>query len=327
MNPWQSKFFGVIVALLVLAFALGFVGTYLFAIFFSFWQLLVNNGPNLKLIAGWVMVGVSLALLSTLTVWPFALALATLLQHNKNHPLANAMLKLLSYMASLPLLIFVYLYLEILGVSAFDYLQKFWIFLFASSNIFTQAIAFALTLILYPFSVLPFWKQNLSIDLFYRQVLKAVIEFAEVGLVASVVALGLFLYLLPKMVLHIRKHLNDDDSLKSFEIIKSLGGTPWESIHLTVMQSMKSHFNAIVFYFTRLAFFEGIITYSLLNIVFTSSSNRWGQSLSSQFIALSINWPQQNSLVLLCSGVLAFIYLFFSFITIAPLKSRGVENV
>lgn len=326
MPRWNLRNLAIPIGLMVAFYlALYLVGSSLYL--FSFFQdiAFVHSFP-LKHLLGWFTVGISLALLSSLTVWPFSLAIATLLEHNKSRTLANYFLKLISYLASLPLVLFVFAYLTIFGSRGFLLIKKFWFFLFASENFFTQAIAFALTLLLYPLSLLQGASSQPTIDSFYHRMLSGVIEFAEVGLVATVVALGLFLYLLPKMVLHMRKILQQDEQLRSFEIIKSLGGTPWESVHLTVMQSMKTKFNDIILVFTQKSFFEGLITFSLLNAFFAKSSDlHWSSSLSSIYVRESLLGEGNLNKLLALSGFLLLSYLLLTWVA-ALQKNIGREK-
>ena len=286
---------------------------------------------NFRLFIFWVSVGLSVSLLASLACWPFALSTATLLEHNKKRRLTPWVLRFLSYSSTLPLVIFCFVYVEVLGEKGFQAIESFWIDLFASPNIFTQVLAFGLTIILYPLTALPFFSENPSVDLFYQKMLAAVIEFAEVGLVTSAMVLGLFLYILPKMVLHMRQQLREDQALRSFEIIKSLGGTPWESIHLTVLQSMKTRFNGIITYFTRICFFEGLISYSLLYFFLSpgsaSESFHWSSSLSSLFVSSSLNSERSESILLATSGGLVVCFFLFMFLENYFRKKLQVQYV
>lgn len=263
---------------------------------------------------GELVVGLSLALLASLCTWPFALSTATLLEHNRARPIYRWFLSLTAYLSGLPLLLFVYVYIEVIGQAGFASIQKFWTLLFASPNFLTQSISFALTLLLYPLVAMAEWGGAPTIDHFYRKILEAVIDFAEVGIVASVVVIGLFLFIFPKMVLKMRALLRDDENVKSSEIIKSIGGTSWESIHLTVMQSMKNSFTEVIAYCTRVCFFEGLITYTLLHLFFVgpgSKTTYWGTSLTSMFLDAAIEPSEQRQLLHFFAGLLSVSYLGF----------------
>ncbi len=273
----------------------------------------------------WVSVGLSVSLLASLSSWPFALSFATLMEHRKKGRLIRAIRVFLKYYSSLPLVLFVYIYVEVIGEPGFLALQNQWTYFFSSSNFLTQSVAFAITLLLYPLTILPFFDADLSVDSFFQSTLERVIDFAQAGLVAVVVVLGLFLYILPKMILFMEKTLKGEESLKSFEIIKSLGGTSWESIHMTVMQSMKNRFNSILIHFTRVCFFEGLITYSLLHFFMFNHRphhEQWGASLSSLFISFSIKRPLEEAFLWKIAGVLLVCYLAFTYVEMKFIKKE-----
>lgn len=271
---------------------------------------------KLRLLVFWSSVGLSVSLLASLTCWPFALSTATLLEHNKKRVFTPWLLKFLSYSSTIPLVVFCFIYIEVIGKKGFATIESFWIDFFASVNLFTQVVAFGLTLVLYPLTLLPFFSGKMTVDEFFQNMLAAVIEFAQVGLMASAIVLGLFLYILPKMILHMRQQLKEDQALRSFDIIKSVGGTPWESIHLTVLQSMKIRFNGIIVYFTRVCFFEGLITYSLLHFFLIPTgtgieNSHWSASLSSIFVMASKDADDNRPLLLASSGVMVVCFLVF----------------
>ncbi len=316
---WVDKLIFSIVFAYVLVF-LGFGSLYLYSLFLGALNF------NIQKLFLWISVGLSVSLLASLCSWPFALSLATLIEHNRERRIVRHILKLLKYYSTLPLILFVYIYVEVIGDSGFLTIQNQWDQIFSSSNFVTQALAFAITLILYPLTILPFFDSKLTIDVFFKTSLESVIDFAQAGLVAFVVVLGLFIYILPKMVLYMERNLKNEKSLKSFEIIKSVGGTPWESIQMTVMQSMKNSFNSILIHFTRVCFFEGLITYSLLHFFMFDNNphhEQWGASLSSIFISTSLD-PNRvvHQLMALC-GVLLITYFLFILVEIFLKKKEA----
>ncbi len=330
MPRLYKKILGFFVLVLIISYFSIFAGTAFFYLLVFFRDLFNHSSLPLKSIIGWFTVGVSLALLASLLVWPFALAISTLLEHNKTRRFSKFFLQVMSYLGSLPLVVFVFTYISLVGSRGFIAIKKVWVILFASPNFFTEAIAFSLTLLLYPLTAIPGVGDESSIDVFYKNMLSTVIEFGEVGLVATVVGVGLFLYILPKMVIHMRKQLMDDVNTRSTEIIKSLGGTPWESVHLTVMQAMKSRFNDIILHFTQICFFEGLITFALLQAFFLNTreqSFQWSASLSSVFLAESLKTPVNFDHLLSLSGALLFVYMIFIWVDRRQKLSREVQNV
>lgn len=314
MKNRKTHFSFLLVALFVLLYLASFFGASLVYLFSGIRFIFSGHQEILKPVFLWTSVGLSLSLLATLTCWPFALSAATLIEHNRSRWITPYILRSLSYFSTLPLIVFIYVYIEVVGVEGFDWLKEQWIVFFASPNFLTKSVAFALTLLLYPLTAFPFLLDRISVDQFFKNMLSGVIEFAEVGLVALVVVAGLYLYILPKMILHMRRQLKQDENLRSFEIIQSLGGTSWESIHLTVMQSMRNRFNSIVTYFTRICFFEGLITYSLLYYFVLEDGtfeSHWGASLSSIFIFGSLDPGQRLSFLLAIAGFMVLCYLLF----------------
>ena len=286
-------------------------------VFYVIWGLSVSL-PDVAIRASqliWLsLVGLSFGLLATLCAWPFALSLSTLIEQNRDHRTTQWLITAIRFFASLPLVLFAYLYLEVVGAKVFGVLQVFWVDSFASSNIFTQALAFSLTLVLYPLSLVPGVLPQMTVDIFFKKMLLAVIGFAEVGLVSSVVVLGLTLFVIPQMVLRMLKYLEEDKSRRHHEVIQSLGGTRWESIYMTLLQSMKEHFNIIVAQLTRLCFFEGLVTLSLLSFFAVSDPlaiDQWGASLSALFVSESMNWTASLDKLTLVAAVLSVQYLLF----------------
>lgn len=308
-----------------------YVGFFIFsALYYSFLSLmnLVDGGvQEFQQIFWWLLVGLSLSLLATLCAWPFSLSILTLIEQNRGRKRTHWSQYALKFMGSLPLVLFVFLFVEVIGQEVFGLLESFWIQSFASSNFVTQALAFALTLLLYPLTILPFFGGDTTIDQFFRQMLAAVIEFAEVGLVSSVVVLGLVIFILPQMVLRMERYLKEDANLRSLEVIQSIGGTHWESIYMTVLQSMKEHFNLIVLRFTRICFFEGLLTLSLLSFFFRLSNeyqSYWGSTLSSVFITESLQVPLSISRLSGLAGLLALCY--FIFVRLEVVLVRNMEK-
>ena len=316
MKNRKSQLLARIFITVATSYFIFFLGAAFFYLLASLQGVFLSGWDSIRTFVLWTTVGVSLSLLTTLVCWPFALSAAILIEHNKNRKYAPWVLKVLRYFSTLPLIIYVYIYIEVIGGTGFDFIKDQWSFLFASPNLLTQSIAFALTLILYPLSIFPFISSAPTVDLFYKNILSRVLEFAEVGLIASVVVTGLFVFLLPKMILYMRKQLVEEENMKSLSTIRSLGGTAWESIHLTAMQIMKVRFNIIVTYFTRICFFEGLITYNLLYyfvIGETSFNKHWGVSLSSIYVLNSMTPFENMSFMLSVGGFLVICYIGFMY--------------
>lgn len=324
MNHWLSQMLGRMMILLAVIYVLGFAISYGYYLFHGLEFVVTADFSQLKALVGWVIVGVSLSLLTSLTAWPFALAAVTLLEHNKSRRLTSFSLRCVSYLASLPLVLFLFVYVQIVGEKGFLTLKAMWLLLFASPNVFTQALAFGLTLLMYPLTIIPGVGGEHTIDVFYNKMLDLVIECAELGLLAIVVVLGLFLYVFPKMILYMRQKMQEGEQLRSLEIIHSLGGTPWESMHLTVMQSMRTHFDGVMLYFTRRCFFEGLITYTLLSVFFSESvlGIHWSSTLPVVYIQSLLQGHEVPEISFGLCGILAFLYILF-LVAESHLKRRG----
>jgi len=258
-----------------------------------------------------VSLGLVLALLASLLAWPLALSIAILFEQNKSSRFVQGLKAAARFLATLPLLFFVYLYVEVIGSGVFLFLEEFWTSYLTPSHIMTQTLAFALTLLLYPLRVLPGVGVSLTIDEFFRQMLLNVVEFSEVGLAVSLLTLGLVFYILPRMVVSLLTEIKNSNSHLSFEVIQSLGGSRWEGTQMTVLQLMRQKAIWTLAYFTRLCFFEGLITYTLLHFfLFKSGHMAVGQTLSARYLheSFSLTPPTLNGLLLL-AGVLFMLFL------------------
>lgn len=259
-------------------------------------------------------MGLSLSLLTCLCAWPVALAIATLMEHFKGNKAVVRLNRFLKVIESLPLIVFAFLYIEVVGFYSYGWFEKFWGEFFTTSHFLTKGIAFALTILLYPFSLLPFFESQPNIDLFYQKILTLVAEFAEVGLVTSVIVFGLMVYIIPKMILRMNFYLNSKNNSRAPEVIQSIGGTHWESVYMTVIQSMKVHFNLIILRFTRICFFEALITYTVLNSFFSgkdTSTFHWGTTISAMFVVQAMEPKVSLDPLCIIAGLLSICYIIF----------------
>ncbi|MEM7646981.1 MAG: hypothetical protein AAF203_08735 [Pseudomonadota bacterium] len=255
-----------------------------------------------------------LALLACLFAWPIALSILILLELSRGRPLRDWILNLLQYLSGFPLIIFAFLFVEVLGIPVFEFFESLWIENFASSNILTQSLAFALTVLLYPLSVFPFFGEVQTVNLFYTEMLANVIDFASVGLMISSVILSLVIYIVPKMVLSMRKRLRLSESAQSLEVIRSLGGTQWEGIYLTVLQSMRSHFKFIIISGARICFFEGMVVFAIAKYLLAGSlfdQPSWSHTIASQLMFQSMSPSHNLNQLLILSGAMTICFLVF----------------
>lgn len=260
-----------------------------------------------------VSLGLALALMASLLAWPLALSVVILFEQNKSSRSVRAFKASARFLATLPLLFFIYLYIEVIGSGVFSFLEEFWTSYLTPNHIMTQVLAFALTLLLYPLRVFPGFGASLTIDEFFRQMLLTVVEFSELGLAVSLLTLGLVFYILPRMVVSMMAEIKDSNNHLSFEVVQSLGGSRWEGTQMTVLQLMRQKSIWILTYFTRICFFEGLIIYSLLHFfLFKSGHMAMGQTLASRYIHDSLSLaPSTLKGLLTIAGVLFVLFLTF----------------
>jgi hypothetical protein len=274
-----------------------------------------------------VLVGAAVGLLSTLLAWPLAISVVIFIQLNLKWRPTQWILLFFEYMSRLPLIFFVFVYLTLIGWQTFHALDRFWFDVLASPNFFTQSIAFGLTLLLYPMSVLPFLWNHLTIDEFYTKMLGGVIDFAEVGFVISLLSLSLGFYILPKMVISMMEELRLGKTDLSAEVIQSLGGSRWESTRISVLQRLGQSFYTLVNRMTRCCFFEGLISFVVLNHLIYKShlgSTAWADTLTYVFLKQAMNMPIHKPEILVLGLVMLVVYIFS--LALEFLFSAGREN-
>lgn len=263
-----------------------------------------------------IMVGLSFSLLSALLSWPFALSLVTLIKQNEERLSIIYLQQIVRFLASLPLVVFLYLFLQVKSFQVFYFFEDTWSQVFSATSWLTQFLAFTITLLLYPLTIIPSVSSDMSVDVFYQKTVTAVIESSEVGLVSSVVVFGLFVFILPQMTMVMLKSLRRDQNLQNIEVVQAMGGTEWESVYMTVLQSMREHFNLIVLRFTRVCFFEGLLTLSLLSFFVKAKepfSSWWGATLSSLYVHKLFMEPLQPRLLLVLSAAMVSFYLLIRY--------------
>jgi hypothetical protein len=267
------------------------------------------------------LVGLSFSILASLSAWPFALTFSTLILHKKDRPVFKFVQNVSYLLSTIPLLVFSYVIIEVLGKNSLFGLNNFTFDILSTSNLITQTLAFALTLLLYPLTILPFFYGQTSVDLFFQEMLNAVIKFAELGFISFVIIFSLFLYILPRMIVKMFYYLQKDQNIKNYEIIQSLGGTQWESLYITSLHAMKSNFSILILHFTKVCFFEGLITFSLINYYLINYQNNWGQTLGSLYVEEALNNLNLDNLLLI-SGFLILIFSVFLIVEIYISKKR-----
>lgn len=294
--------------------ALFFVSTYLYALIQNFIEGHgVSSHVEFRSILKWTIVGIVISSFSVFLAWPCAMATAVVLEQEDSYWVSLAQ-KFISWLASLPLIVYVYVFIQFMAVDILSSFKGFWLESFASVNWVTQLLAFAGTILLYPLLLFVPNTDGVTIDQFFRATLKTVLNFGELGLTVTLLCIGLTFVILPRMVFEMQKMIRGNKDLQSLEIVRSLGGTAWESTHITLIHSMKSRFSLIFFRFVRHSFFEGIIVFLLLGYVFADQNifdDIIGATISSivvqEYMSLNLSWTDLLSM----GGWLLFLHIGF----------------
>ena len=328
MNWIFKKFFLIMILLLVGIYFLLFTACYLFY-GFSFFNF---NGFPFREFLNWTSAGLCFSFLASLCSWPLSLSLVTLLRRYQFHYLSRRVFVFIHFSASLPLVLFLYIFLEVLGPEFFSNFRDFWINNLASDNFLTKTLAFVITVFFYPISSLSFFSELRTTDIFFNKILTIIIEFLQISLPGLILVFILVIFIIPKMVITMHQCLMKNRDIRGLEVVQSVGGTWWESVSITMIQSMKDHFNMILTRFVRICFFESLIAFSVLKIFFSfdeSQKGEWGSTLTSHFVFESLKSNGNNhDFLLVLAGALGFCYLFLMFIEryySKPLLKEKVE--
>lgn len=246
----------------------------------------VISSASFLLVLMWTFAGLLISVLATLLSWPCALATAVVLEQESGHWAFWAQ-KFISWLSSLPLIVYAYIFVQFMAIDVLSVFKGLWLGSFASVNWVTQLIAFAGTLVLYPLLLFVPGTEGVTMDQFFKTTLASIIDFGEVGLTVTLLCVGLIFVILPRMTFEMQKMLKKNKDLQSLEVIRSLGGTFWESMHITIIHSMRSRFALVFVRFVRYSFFEGVIVFLLLGYPFYEGSEIetfFGTTLSSMFV-------------------------------------------
>ncbi len=309
MNKVFKKLPLIAISLLVGIYFTIFIASYLF---YGFSVLTFDTFFHREIL-WWTLIGLCFSFLASLCAWPFSLSLVTLLRQYQFHPLARGGFRFIHFSASLPLVLFLYIFMEVIGPDIFMIFEKFWTDTLASGTWLTRTLAFILTVLLYPIGSMLLSPEESSVDVFFGKMLETVIEFFQIGLFSSTLVFILTIFILPKMVVTMHQCLLKNRDIRGLEVIQSVGGTWWESLSITMIQSMRDHFNMILTRFIRICFFESLITFSVLRFFLAFDiphENYWGATPTSNFIfeSLKPNDTNYDSLLILAGG-LGFSYL------------------
>ena len=259
----------------------------------------------------WTFQGLIVSLMACFCAWPFSLSLVSLLRQYNSNPLTGRVFKFIHFSASLPLILFVCVFMEVLGPDIFILFKDFLMDQLARENLLTKAIAFVLTIFLFPIFQLFSPSETGEPDLFFRETLVGVIDFFQMTLLGGILVFILTVFLIPRMTVTMEKSLLKNREISGFEVIQSLGGSHWESVSIAMLQFVKDHSKMILARFVRICFFESLITFSILKFFLSFKKGPWGSTLSERFIFESLKVTENHgSSLLVLAGYLVFVYLF-----------------
>ena len=141
MNRIFKKLFPVTLLFFVGIYFLAFIFNYFFYAFSFF----ISNGFFFTEILDWILTGLCFSFLASLCAWPFSLSLVILLRRHQSHLLSRGIFRLIRFSASLPLVLFLYIFVEVVGPEIFIVFRDFWTDTLASGNALTKSLAFILT--------------------------------------------------------------------------------------------------------------------------------------------------------------------------------------
>ena len=286
---------------------MAFIASYLF---YGFSVFVFDTFPWISLLM-WAFQGLIVSLMAGFCAWPFSLSLVSLLRQYNSDSLAGMAFKFIHFSASLPLILFICLFMEVLGPDIFILVKDFLVETLVRENLLTRAIAFILTIFFFPISQLLSFSETREPDVFFNEMLMGVIDFFQMALLAGVLIFILTVFLIPKMTVTMHQSLMRNRDISGFEVVQSLGGSHWESVSISMLQFMKDHSKMILIRFVRICFFESLITFSVLKFFLSFKKELWGSTLSERFIFESLRMTEDNSpSLLVLAGCLAFIYLF-----------------
>lgn len=305
---WNLKKFFLIATLLIAAF---YFSAFIFSYFFYGFSFLKSGNIPVRDILIWTFTGLCFSLLASLCAWPFSLSLVTLLRKYQFHSLSQRIFMFIHFSASLPLVLFLYISLEVFGLGSFLNFPEFWVDVLDTDNFLAKSLAFVLTILFYPIKSLIFFSEYETTDVFFHKMLKIVIECLQISLPGLVLIFILTIFIIPKMVITMHQCLIKNKDIRGLEVIQSVGGSRWESVFITMIQSMRDHFKMILIRFVRICFFESLITFSILSLFFDAhGKNQRVHTLTSSFIFESLKLNKENhDFLLILAGALGFCYL------------------
>lgn len=303
----QVLFFRYLINSLTISFTLFFVFLNLVLIILWDSSVFPLDRRSFWLIA----VGLSDAFLACLLSWPVALSIVSFLQQVRSTRFYKWVRKVVQFLATLPLVVFGFIFVEVVGELLLQGMETIWARTFQQSSELSQSLAFAITLLIQP---LRRFFSDSTVHETFLEVEKTLLNLTEIGILSSTLVFVLILYILPQMILLMMDDLDAQDQQTSAEQVRALGGSAWESVRLSVLQQLKLRFWNWVFKLSRLCFFEGLITWSVLNAFFglnIEGLQHWGGTLTSFAVLQAVQGEQVSNLQSLGFALLVIFIFFF----------------
>ncbi|MCB0379131.1 MAG: hypothetical protein KDD33_11630 [Bdellovibrionales bacterium] len=261
---------------------------------------------------GWAGMGLLISVIATIAAWPVALSSAVVLSQAEQVWWGRWAQRLISFYSKIPLVVLAFIFLRFFVDSIFFSLG--WVLhqSFASSNMFTEGVAFAVTTVLAPAFYLFSSDPKQLTQTVYESGLNAVVNVGELAFVVIILSIALLFYLVPRMILNMQDLLMREGHRRSLEVAKSLGAGPWQSLHLTMIHYMRPNFNLIFVRYIRLAFFEGLMVFFVYKKISTMEAfadSRWGEALTAIVVEKLASGSIQQSEWLVLGSLLLAIHL------------------
>ena len=203
--------------------------------------------------------GLAFAFLAALVAWPFALATAVVLAQDSQHLWAGFAVRFFRFLAYLPSLVYGFVFCWALGPALTTNLKKAWVGFFSTENFITELIAFTVTLVGYPLTIFSSWGEGLTVDIFYVTIKEGIVHLAVDAYSAFVIILSLTFFLVPLFTVALYRIIQRTQNDQYILATRALGATEWESLHITMIHIIRTHFRGVFLFGVAKAFVEGTV--------------------------------------------------------------------
>jgi|GEM_PF-5061266 len=246
-------------------------------------------------------VGILFAVISALTALPVALATAVVLAHHQSSGLAQLVLQFFRGLSFLPSIVYGFVFCWAVGPFLQNEFQSFWLALFRPEGGVAQLLAFAFTLLTYPFVLIA--DGTVTIDVFHQSSLRTIVDFSQGSYSAVVIIFSLSFFLIPIFVSLFFRQFTGTNKSQVQEAALAVGATRWEALQISVSQSMTSELRCVFFFGVGKAFVEGVSIFIILNYFFLSGNWQnffWAETFSAFLLKTllfhSLTWVDYLSL-------------------------------